>query len=170
MDILGQRPNVLFLIVVRKPDLYYKLLCIKKLRTNVYRQKVIKALSTYRISQIVSINRFYKSSVEEWFLNGHRHRDNNPAYIKKDCDRTSDPPNKITTIDKLWYQYDKICNDNGPSWVLNEYKNYIKQWNQIKDDGSERIYTIIYDTTMNEYVEDRRTTRILNINTDMWDE
>jgi len=113
MDILSQRPNVLFLIAVRKPTLYYNLLCIKKLLSNVYLHKVVRALSKYVISTENN------ELCEVWRLNGDLHRENGPAFIRHTSSR----------ITMEWCIHGKAHNETGPA-ILELYidGDYNEEW------------------------------------------
>jgi len=114
MDILKNRPNVLFLIAVRKPDLYYKLLCIKKLLSDTYRQKVVRALSTYE-----QLKGYGICMTEIWRVNGKIHRENGPAFIDRYKHR----------ILMEWCINGELHNENGPATMDFDYEGNIShEW------------------------------------------
>jgi len=169
MQILLNRPNVLFLIAVRKPTLYHNLLCIKKLLRNVYLHKVVKAYSTYFRSIKPMEDNDYIEIVERWFLNGMSHRNNEPAYIRSVYYLKSDPPNKITMVEKFWQHHGKLLNDNGPCSIYNSPSYILHLWSRIKDDGSSGFYHVIYNSNNNEYIEGRIRSNIINVEYTDWD-
>jgi hypothetical protein len=105
MNLLFNKPNLLFLIFVRTQN--YALL-LSKLRRPIYRTKLIKALTT-----VVTT----KYGTQYWWINGKRHREDGPAFI---CDGTQD-----------WYINGKKHREDGPavihadgsqSWYINDEK------------------------------------------------
>jgi len=96
---------------VRKPTLYYNLLCIKKLLSNTYRQKVVRALSKYLL--LTEDNKL----CEVWTLNGKMHRENGPSFIER----------KGNQIAMDWCINGKLHNEIGPAIMDSDYDGNINQ-------------------------------------------
>jgi len=72
MNSLFNKPNLLFLILVRNQN---RAFLLSKLRRPIYRTKLIKALTIIKKD---------KNGTKEWCINGNNHREDGPALIKAD--------------------------------------------------------------------------------------
>jgi hypothetical protein len=128
MNRLKHKPNLLFLIAVRRPELYLNLLVIKKLCQPVYHKKLIRALTEFTSYY----NSIIMQDTQEWRLNGKLHRDDGPAHMREDG----------ATI---WYRNGKKHRDDGPAittssgttiWYQNNKKHRTGGPAVTKPDGS----------------------------------
>jgi len=131
MEILNDRPNLLFLIWIRAVFIYknhtlgFNLL-VTRLREPIYRTKIIKALT-------IKTTTIYGD--QEWYLNGKRHRENGPAlidkhdnqewYINDKLHREDGPAVIYADGGQEWYINDKLHRKNGPAVIK---KNGYKAW------------------------------------------
>jgi len=73
MDILKHRPNLLFLINVRKPSI--GLITLTRLKEPLYHKKLLKAITTRRVRQIEGCTKTI------WEVNKKPHREDGPASL-----------------------------------------------------------------------------------------
>lgn len=116
MNVLFNKPNLLFLIFVRNQN---RALLLSKLRRPIYRTKLIKALTTIVIR---------KNGDRAWWLNGMRHREDGPAEICADGSQ-------------MWWLNDKRHRDDGPAAILsNGTYVWAKNGKWHRDDGPAIIF------------------------------
>jgi len=156
MEVLAQRPNVLFVALARRYNLYYK--CVKvltSLHKEIYHEKLLKALLTksteviqeherlevtkYTINKIlhnskgpaVIVKNILSNNIvrNEWWYKGKKHRDENkPAIIVRDPD--------IRKFETFWFSHGQLHRDDGPAYVvLDDVEIWFKNGKRHCDDG-----------------------------------
>ncbi len=134
MDILGKKPNLLFLIAIRQPTLPLFALFLRKslfytkfMNARIKFSEILKVSSESSICVVcnLTLNGFDYlhrtdgpainkklsdgQTVEKWYYMGKLHRTDGPAIIYK---------NKDDTIDREeWYLNDKLHRDNLPAII-----------------------------------------------------
>jgi len=134
MEILSDKPNLLFLIWIRAVFIYknhalgFNLL-VTRLREPIYRTKIIKALTVKTTTT---------DGDQEWWINGKRHREDGPAiiyaigdqrwYINGRLHRENEPAIIYANGTQSWYLNGKrhredgpaiICTDGDKEWYIN---------------------------------------------------
>jgi len=120
MNDLIRKPNILYLIAIRAPDVYYKsLLIIKRLQRPIYRINLLNAL-TEVCEDLVDDDEIsdLENNVLEaitYRVNGKLHNEKGPAVIAEHiCD--------ICNIMREYYFINnKLHNTNGPAIVYTDY-------------------------------------------------
>jgi len=139
MDILSNRPNILFPIWVRNQNIHF--LLNNKLRRPIYRIKLINALTT--IKNGINNGIYFKF----WTVNGKYHRDDGPAYING---ISNDNPNGT---ENAYYRNSKRHRDDGPTIISGISKDnpngtsheYFRNGKCHRDDGPAIIRGISKD-------------------------
>jgi len=140
MNIIANRPNLLFLIAVRVPITYHKIVAIiPKLETNVFWCKIIKALSTY---ECINDNTY---TTEKWLLNGILHRGTFPS--------EQVGPALIHHSDDMvfmeWNWMGKLHNEHGPAIMyIDCFENQNQEW---YIHGKEETYEDRYSRIRQKY-------------------
>ncbi len=110
MDILGRKPNLLFLIFVRNQSIVFLSF---GLNTTIFRRKLVKALTVYN----------YFNGEHTWKINNLLHRENGPAFIDDNKKRHAWCINgKLTAYVgsngyKSWFDNGKRHRDDGPAVI-----------------------------------------------------
>jgi hypothetical protein len=120
MDILFNRPNLLFLIIVRNQKHTLLTFSSQKLLRPIYRTKLIKALTVYTTNEY---------GTQYWYLNGFRHREDGPAIIYSNGEQN-------------WYLNGLFHREDGPAVI---YPNGTQEWyingKCHREDGPAIIYS-----------------------------
>jgi uncharacterized ParB-like nuclease family protein len=112
MNILKDKPNLLFLIWVRNQNKNF--LVVSKLRRPLYLVKMIKALTTIRVfaKECEVDGRTFAAGSKAYYLNGERHRVDGPAVIHHDGT-------------KVYYLNGKCHRVDGPAIIYPDgYQSY----------------------------------------------
>lgn len=144
MDLLKDRPNILFLILVKCPK--RSLMLIPKLRRPIYREKLIKALTVYK----EDVTRKGKVVLQRWLINGKLHREDGPALIDNEgvkwyyngkLHRDDGPAQILTDGTQFWYRYGRKHRNGGPATI---YASGGQRWllngKYHREDGPAIIY------------------------------
>jgi hypothetical protein len=125
MNILKDRPNLLFLVCVRNQNKNF--LVVSKLRRAIYLLKMIKALTT-----VANINGY-----QEYYLNGKQHRVDGPAIIYPDGYQA-------------YYLNGKLHRVDGPAIIApNGFQAYWLNGERHRVDGPAIVYS---DGTQSYYI------------------
>jgi hypothetical protein len=134
MNILKDRPNLLFLIWVRNQNKHF--LVVSKLRRAIYLVKMIKAL-TVTISDKNSVfdGWAFEAGSKAYYINGKLHRLDGPAIIYPDgseyyylngkCHRVDGPAIIYANGSQYYYLNSKLHRADGPAVIHSDgYQKY----------------------------------------------
>jgi len=136
MDILSNRPNVLFFIWVRNKQ--FNFIFNHKLNKHIYYRKLINALTTKETG-----NGFGGAFIT-WKVKGKNHRDDGPAYI---IGISKESPNGTLQI---YFKHGMYHRDDGPSWINGiskenpngKFLKYFINDKRHREDGPAGIFNI----------------------------